>query len=802
MATDTKITLIKKSGPGVLIGLVELTSKNGYVDFGGLQFELPGEYVISVISESDLVENTEISITVLPSDDIIGQDNSEVSEPKAIEGTRPIIAQIEKTSIKLDPIEFEGNDAAHDNEVAGGLGFTPFFWYNGYQVSDRDISSLNLYYEGIIPKVSIIFIDSMGFMKKDGFPLDDAKFEIFLNSGTKNLKSIHLKFKLENFQENKRKNYTIVGTLDVTLLYNIAFKSYRGTSFEVLKKMSTELELGFNSNISNTFDSMNWVNNGKDYKDFLLNVINHSYISDSSYVLGYIDFYYCFNYVDIEKEWLRDISKDVGLNSTGINYLNSDSEKDNVESLVLTDDQSANSSPFYFSSYKLNNNSTQISLENGHFTKSKVYDSISKQFLIFDVNSQTSDGVKTHILKGAPGDSKDILENYRTKYSGKMDTENVYKNYYYSETQNKVNLENLVRISVDIVLPNPNFNLYKFMKIKMIFVNKISSPSNDEIIQSRLTGEWLIADIGYSWSRGKLEQNVNLVRKEIGKTPTEIESDKNNMSSAGPEVNSEDNDNPIINSDVVEYSDSVVLPAERGVFQFGEEQDTIELNDEYRTSDFIGDSEEVLTIEQMKLFDPDVVNNLTSEEIAEIKESYNRGTPLKSPPRDLLLAMRKYGITSNLERAHFLAQCAHESGDFQWTQEQGGIKYFTRKYEGRSGLGNTSTGDGFKYHGRGYIQITGKFNYAAYSKYLVSKGGDNVLLNPGLVSSKYAADSACYWWKFINRSVSKSANGGSSSSVVKTVTNAVNGGNRGLDDRVSRFNGYYAEIKNDGSKYA
>jgi hypothetical protein len=50
---------------------------------------------------------------------------------------------------------------------------------NGYQVSDRDISSLNLYYDGIIPKVSIMFIDSMGFMKKDGFPLDDAKFEFF-----------------------------------------------------------------------------------------------------------------------------------------------------------------------------------------------------------------------------------------------------------------------------------------------------------------------------------------------------------------------------------------------------------------------------------------------------------------------------------------------------------------------------------------------------------------------------------------------------------------------------------------------
>jgi hypothetical protein len=57
--------------------------------------------------------------------------------------------------------------------VLGGLGFTPFFWYNGYQVSDRDISSLNLYYMELSQKYLLCFLDSMGFMKKDGFPLDD-----------------------------------------------------------------------------------------------------------------------------------------------------------------------------------------------------------------------------------------------------------------------------------------------------------------------------------------------------------------------------------------------------------------------------------------------------------------------------------------------------------------------------------------------------------------------------------------------------------------------------------------------------
>jgi putative chitinase len=799
---DTKITLIKKSGPGVLIGLVEQVSKNGYVDFSGLQFELPGEYVISVISDSNTIENTEITITVLPQDDIIPQDDKATTEQKPIEGTRPIIAQIDKPSVKLSPIEFDGTDQKHDNEVAVGLGFTPFFWYNGYQVSDRDISSLNLYYDGILPKVSIIFIDSVGFMKKDGFPLDDAKFELFLNSGSKNLKSIHLKFKLENFQENKGKSYTIIGTLDLKDFYKIAFKSYRGTSFEVLRKISGELELGFNSNITNTVDSMNWVNNGKLSKDFFLNIINHSYISDTSYVLGYIDFYYCFNYVDIEKEWLRDISNDVGLNSTGINHLNNESDKDKIEQLILTNDKSMNTSPFYFSGYKLNNNSTQISLTKGYFTRSKVYDSISKQFLIFDVNSQTSDGSKTHILKGATNDTKDIIENYRTNYSGKMDTENVYKNYYYSETQNKVNLDNLVRISVDITLPNPNFNLYKFMKIQLVFVNPMSSPSNDEVVQSRLTGEWLIVDIGYVWTKGKLTQTLNLVRKEIGKTTEEIESDRN-KSTGNPEVNTENNENPTINSDVTGYTQSIVNPENEGVFVFSDEVDT-EISSEYTEGEFIGNPETTLTIEEMQFFEPTEIDSMTKDEIYEIKQSYikNRGKKLKSPPNSLIIAMRKYGITSKLERAHFLAQCSHESSDFQYIQELGGPKWWSR-YQGRKDLGNINPGDGIKYHGRGYIQLTGRVHYKSYSKYLLSKGVlDDVLLNPDLVATKYAADSACYWWKFINTVVSKRANSGSSYSIVESVSKAVNGGTRGLSDRVSRFNGYYAEIQNDYSKYA
>lgn len=569
-----KIIITKKSGPGELIGDVEQTVKDGYVDFDGLQFDTPGDYVITLTPQSDLIEAVDVTLKIQPEEEIIPQEKSRNvnTEPESVDGIRPIIAQIEKPTIKLPPIEFKATNSKSDNsEIVTGLGFTPFFWYNGYQISARDIKSLDLWYEGIVPNASIVFADSIGFMKKEGFPLDDTKFEIFLNSGSKNLKSIHLKFKLTKFTENKNNSYRVTGTIDLKDFYKIRFNSYRGTSFEALRQISRDLELGYNSNITNTNDSMTWLNHGKTFKDFVHDIINHSYISDTSYVLGYIDYYYCFNYVDIEKEWLRDISKDVGLNSTGVNYISNTQQQERVELLQLTNDKSNDSSPFYFSTYRLNNQSTRLSLSKGYYTTSKVYDSATKQFLVFDVDSQTSDGSKTIILKGAPGDNSDIQDNFRTNYSGKMDTENVHKQYYYSETQNQVNLDNMVRISVDMELPNANFNLYKFMKIQINFVNDKTTITNDEVISSRMTGEWIIIDISYKWSKGNLRQIVRAVRKELGKTPDEINNDSISQSDKKPETNTENNENPTpISTDVPNPPNRVMLNPPNSLYKVGE----------------------------------------------------------------------------------------------------------------------------------------------------------------------------------------------------------------------------------------
>jgi putative chitinase len=172
----------------------------------------------------------------------------------------------------------------------------------------------------------------------------------------------------------------------------------------------------------------------------------------------------------------------------------------------------------------------------------------------------------------------------------------------------------------------------------------------------------------------------------------------------------------------------------------------------------------------------------------------------------------KFGINTPLRLAHFLAQCGHESGGFRATQEnlnysaKGllGIfkKYFptvalatayqrkpemiaSRVYGGRMGNGPEATREGYKFRGRGYIQLTGKENYTAFGKSI----GEDMTANPDKVASQYALLSAA--WFFSKNGLHKIADEGSSDAVVTKITKRVNGGTIGLADRIKHFKEYY-----------
>jgi len=213
-----------------------------------------------------------------------------------------------------------------------------------------------------------------------------------------------------------------------------------------------------------------------------------------------------------------------------------------------------------------------------------------------------------------------------------------------------------------------------------------------------------------------------------------------------------------------------------------------------------------------------------------------QGTPVPAPPvqtivpvgglkldklkghiPDSVIAMipdtaAKFEINTPLRLAHFLAQCGHESGGFKVTQENlnysakglAGIfkKYFpteaaatpyarqpqkiaNKVYANRMANGSEASGDGYKFRGRGYIQLTGRDNYTQFGKAI----GEDIANNPDVVSSNYALLSAAWFWS--KNGLNKLADGGAGDTVVTSITKRVNGGTIGLPDRIKHFKEYY-----------
>jgi putative chitinase len=166
--------------------------------------------------------------------------------------------------------------------------------------------------------------------------------------------------------------------------------------------------------------------------------------------------------------------------------------------------------------------------------------------------------------------------------------------------------------------------------------------------------------------------------------------------------------------------------------------------------------------------------------------------------------------------AHFFAQTSHETGGFKAFSEnlnysaQGlqGIfgKYFpgtleesyarqpekiaNRVYASRMGNGDEASGDGWKFRGRGALQLTGKSNYEAFAKYL---GTNEIMTNPDLVATKYSFDSAMFFfeknklWAICDKGINDAA--------ILELTKRINGGTHGLEDRKVKTYKYYEYVK-------
>ena len=183
---------------------------------------------------------------------------------------------------------------------------------------------------------------------------------------------------------------------------------------------------------------------------------------------------------------------------------------------------------------------------------------------------------------------------------------------------------------------------------------------------------------------------------------------------------------------------------------------------------------------------------------------------------ELPLVIETFKIDTPLRLSHFLGQCAHESGNWKFTEENLNYskealmsvfrKYFpneaiasqyarnpekiaNRAYASRMNNGDEDSGDGWKFRGRGYIQLTGKNNYSLFNNFV----DEDLVKEPDLVKTKYPLLSAAWFWD--TNKLNSLADTGDTEEVVTQITRRVNGGTHGLADRISKFNSYYSKLK-------
>lgn len=184
-------------------------------------------------------------------------------------------------------------------------------------------------------------------------------------------------------------------------------------------------------------------------------------------------------------------------------------------------------------------------------------------------------------------------------------------------------------------------------------------------------------------------------------------------------------------------------------------------------------------------------------------------------PGTLKAAANFFGLTPQ-RAAHFFGQLSHESGGFtvfvenlnysaaglrstwptRFTEQT--AKQFARKpeaianlvYSNRMGNGNEASGDGWRFRGRGAIQLTGRANYQALADHLKRQ---DIMTNPDLVATEFAFESALFFfrrnnlWNICDRGINDAA--------ITSLTKRINGGTIGLEDRISKTKQYFDWLK-------
>lgn len=447
-----------------------------------------------------------------------------------------------RPNIELKDVSIRYNENQTDGDVdywSSDIGASVFLFFNkpgdekgGIVIDNNYVIKLKIYNNKFYPYIDLTFKDPNDIVGNQLHPDDDTVISLFKKSDSKLIMPIRMDFVITKFRIIKEiessgvKVYSLRAEmrLNDNSTDNLAFK---GTSFAVLQQLAKKLEMGFASNIDDTDDYMTWINPGNYITEFIPDIVKNSYRSDDGFLWTFIDLYYNLNYIDVEQQLSLNTEEQKNVWNTNM-FLEG---KDSITRLLLTNHPNMKGSNMFIDKFIIDNSAREVNWGIGYDAQVYYYDKTENSAINYQLDTISNPGRDADkiILK-----SLDKSTNTRKYYMGKLDEDNVHKNFLFARKQNENNIEFLQKIKMNIILTSSNMSLYRLQHVELILY-ELENLANENLlgeeaksdsyrINEKLSGSWLITGINYVFEKFKIYQEITLVKRELN-----IEYDKKKL---------------------------------------------------------------------------------------------------------------------------------------------------------------------------------------------------------------------------------------------------------------------------------
>jgi len=429
------------------------------------------------------------------------------------------------------------NETNRFENVVGTL--SPYIQMNGMKYSGNLIEFMELTIgEDLLPTLSFSFREMGGQFISRHYPRDGDVISLYLAPNNDEYKPIRMDFTAIAIQSPLSTNpsgnnmiFSCEAILRIPSIYGEFSECYDGTSFEVLKELSDLLKLGFCSNTTNTNDKMCWINPYDTRKNFIHDIITHSYIDDRSFNTCFVDQYYYMNFININDLLVIEDNINTSISNQIIEseYRFNDTFIEKFESLMyLTNSRIKANEPNYIKGFTLISDNGQITLGDGYKKYIQYYDKKTKKYVEYFIEPMDTDGVNpSSVLRGRVDEDKNDQIKY--EYLG-VQSENVHDNYLHSSIQNMQNFSHISRMRLEVELStiNQSISMGTIIPIFIIYDdNEFTRETNfddpddgDENKQGTmsifLSGWYVVSKIRYIWDKSseKLTQVLTCIKRE------------------------------------------------------------------------------------------------------------------------------------------------------------------------------------------------------------------------------------------------------------------------------------------------